>query len=184
MCVCVCEVFTSLPGLSACLFLVVDMCVSQTGVKLQTRTVPWTQSRSWKMHPDRPCRKTCVSIVLLFNVYYGNIPLEFVMFVCILIFNTIFFVFMHNWTFIENWDILLYLFFTLRTSLIHSLESLSYSLSCMCVTCISWMLLAAQPNRACHLTPKPLLQDPPASLPPCIVAMAARIPRHTELWDR
>lgn len=45
------------------------------------------------------------------------------------------------------------------------------------------MLPAVQPNGACHLTPKPPPQDPPAPPLPCVVALAAGSPRHSELWS-
>lgn len=44
------------------------------------------------------------------------------------------------------------------------------------------MLPAAQPNGACHLTPKPPLPNPPAPPLPCAVAMAACSPSYSELW--
>lgn len=50
-----------------------------------------------------------------------------------------------------------------------------------CVTCIFWMLLAAQPNVPCRQTPAHPLPNLPALPPPFAVAMAACPPRCSEL---
>lgn len=50
-----------------------------------------------------------------------------------------------------------------------------------CVTCIFWMLPAAQPNIPCHQTPEHPLPNLPVLPPPFPVAMAACPPRCSEL---
>lgn len=52
----------------------------------------------------------------------------------------------------------------------------------MCVTCIFWMLPAAQPNIPCRQTPEHPLPNLPALPPPFAVAMAACPPRCSELF--